>query len=370
MRAMPADPPPEAGPESAPAPVTEPMPDTAALTDTLLPQFGIAAAAIERFGSGLINATWRVRDRAGRQLILQAVNPIFPAAIHDDIQVVTAHLRARGLLTPELVPTAAGALALSWEGRTWRLLNYIEGVTVEAVDPDRARQAGALLARFHRALADLDHGFANQRLGVHDTARHLAALHEALRIHAAHAEHAAVAPLAAEVFALADALAPLPPMPDRIVHGDPKITNIVFDAATGAARALIDLDTLARMPIALELGDALRSWCNPTAEDAADAAFAVELFAAAVTGYAEHAAGWLAAEEWQSLPDASATIAVELAARFCADALNESYFSWDRRRFARASAHHQARTRAQLGLARSILAQRATLAQVLDAAFA
>ena len=38
------------------------------------------------------------------------------------------------------------------------------------------------------------------------------------------------------------------------------------------ALCLIDLDTLAHMPVALELGDALRSWCNPATEDAGERA--------------------------------------------------------------------------------------------------
>jgi Ser/Thr protein kinase RdoA (MazF antagonist) len=347
----------------------DPAFSSAAILRDVLPHYGLEGAALEVFGSGLINRTWRVTEPGGRRLILQAVNPIFPPAIHDDIRIVTEHLAARGLRAPRLVPTRDGALALMRAGHVWRVLDYIEGVTVETVDVARAREAGALLARFHRSLADLEHRFANQRLGVHDTPKHLAALRATLVGRATHPEHAAVADLAAELFALAERLPDLPPLPDRIVHGDPKITNIVFDAKSGAALALIDLDTLARMPIALELGDAFRSWCNPRAEDADDATLSVPLFEAAVTGYAAVARGWLARDEWRCLADATATIALELAARFCADALEECYFAWDARRFPHASAHHQARTRAQLALARSVLDQRSALQRALDGAF-
>ena len=70
------------------------------------------------------------------------------------------------------------------------------------------------------------------------------------------------------------------------MHGDPKINNLLFDAATGRALCFIDLDTLGRMPLPLELGDAFRSWCNPAGEDNRQSAFALDLFAAAVDGYA------------------------------------------------------------------------------------
>ena len=52
------------------------------------------------------------------------------------------------------------------------------------------------------------------------------------------------------------------------MHGDPKISNLMFARDSDRGLCLIDLDTLGPMPIALELGDALRSWCNPAAEDA------------------------------------------------------------------------------------------------------
>ena len=114
------------------------------------------------------------------------------------------------------------------------------------------------------------------------------------------------------------------------------------------ALCLIDLDTLAHMPVALELGDALRSWCNPATEDAASARFVRPLFDAAIVGYAEAAQGFLTPAEWSAIPRGALTITVELAARFCADALRESYFGWNRARYESASAHNQARTRGQL----------------------
>ena len=117
------------------------------------------------------------------------------------------------------------------------------------------------------------------------------------------------------------------------------------------ALCLIDLDTLARMPIALELGDALRSWCNPRTEDATDAHFQRPLFEAAVEGYAAEARGFLTPVEWQSIPAGTLTVCVELAARFCTDALRERYFRWDASRYPSASAHNQARTRGQLQVA-------------------
>jgi aminoglycoside phosphotransferase (APT) family kinase protein len=252
----------------------------------------------------------------------------------------------------------------------WRVLTRIQGVSRDALEsPAQAREAGRVLAEFHRAVGDLDYTFRNARLGVHDTPRHVRGLRDALVEHAGHRDIAAIRPLAESVLARAAGLPPLPAAPDRIVHGDPKISNVMFAASGDRALCLIDLDTLARMPVALELGDALRSWCNPAAEDATSARFVVAYFEAAVGGYAAAARGFLAENEWRAIPLGTLTITIELAARFCADALRERYFGWDPTRYASASAHNRARTLGQLQVASGIAAEMAALEAITARAF-
>ncbi|MEO8224293.1 MAG: phosphotransferase, partial [Gammaproteobacteria bacterium] len=176
-------------------------------------------------------------------------------------------------------------------------------------------------------------------------------------------------PLADEILELAAALPALPLVPERIVHGDPKINNLLFDAQTGRALCLIDLDTLGPMPLPLELGDAFRSWCNPAGEDRRDGAFALDLFTAAIDGYAAAVAGWITPEESGAIVAGTLTIYVELAARFCADALRESYFGWDATRFPSRSAHNQARAASQLAAARSLWDVRSAAEEVVRRAF-
>jgi Ser/Thr protein kinase RdoA (MazF antagonist) len=286
-----------------------------------------------------------------------------------DIAAVTEHLARKGRVTPRLVPSRDGTLWFEHEGAVWRVLTRIHGVSRDALEsPAQAREAGRVLADFHRAVSDLDHTFRTARPGVHDTARHLQGLRDALGEHRGHRDLRSIAPLAERVLALAAALPALPASADRIVHGDPKISNIMF-AHDDRALCLIDLDTLGRMPVALELGDALRSWCNPATEDAANARFVRPLFEAAVGGYAEAAQGFLTPAEWQAIPAGTLTITVELAARFCADALRERYFGWDSRRYASASAHNQARTRGQLQVAESLKAEQSALDEATARAF-
>jgi Ser/Thr protein kinase RdoA (MazF antagonist) len=340
------------------------------LPEGLLARYGLAGAAVAPLGDGLINHTWRVQPDGGEPRVLQRVNGIFPPAVNGDIAVVTEHLEARGLSTPRLLPTTDGRLWLELDGAVWRLMSFVTGVCRNALEtPGQAHAAGALLGRFHRALDDLDHVFANPRLGVHDTPRHLAALATALETHRDHADYGLIAPIGETILARADALPPLPSTPDRIVHGDPKINNIIFADGGDEARCLIDLDTLGPMPLPLELGDAFRSWCNPGSEDTTETRFALDLFAAGVRGYAGTTRGYVAPDEWRAIVPATLTILVELAARFCADALNEAYFGWDPERFASRSEHNRVRAEGQLSEFDSLQARRGDAESAVAEAF-
>ena len=319
----------------------------------VLCRWGLQDASTRPITSGHINRTLLVTAADGARFVLQRLNPIFGPEVNEDIEAITARLQVAGLQTPRLVRCVDEALWIEdSDGACWRLMTFIEGQVLERVDsPERCRRAAVLLGRFHRALWDCDHAFVHQRPGVHDTGRHLAALEAALSAHADHRLFAQVEPLGRAILQAASALDLTSTQPLRVVHGDPKITNIIF-APDGKARCLVDLDTLARMPLALELGDALRSWCSPQGEEQ-EGPLELELFRAAMTGYASAIGPLPDAAERQALGPAVELIALELAARFGADALNERYFGWDRQRFAAAGEHNLQRARAQLSLARS-----------------
>ena len=345
------------------------MPDPAIPSTKVLAALGLAEAELTPFDSGLINDSWRADTPDGKTVVVQRVNPMFPVSINADIDRVTKHLESKGVFTPRLLPTPEGELGLVTSGSLWRLLTFMPGKTRDVLEnPRQADEAGGLLARFHLALSDLEHAFVNARLGVHDTPLHLETLKGALEEHKAHARFDEIRPLGELILEIAATLPELPVATARIVHGDPKISNVVFDEITDDATCLIDLDTIAPMPIILELGDAFRSWCNPQGEENRDAAFSLPLFSSAVTGYAREARDFLTEEEWHSLPAATLTITVELAARFATDALVESYFAWDSKQYQTAGEHNQVRAESQVSLAQSIHAQWAALEDVIAAA--
>ena len=326
---------------------------------------GFEAAAARPYGRGLINDTFLLEAPAGR-CVLQRLHPVFGPAVHHDIAAVTEHLAARGMVTPRLVPTRDGALWVErpTEARVevWRAQTFLPDlVTRDRLETDaQAFAAGALVGRFHGALRDLAHEYRFVRAGVHDTAAHLATLAAAVESSAGHRLYEQVAPLAESILAAGRALPDLGALPRRHSHGDLKLSNLLFDAR-GEGVCLVDLDTLGRMNLAFELGDALRSWCNPAGEDATDCAVSPERVGLAVSGYASAARHLVEPVEAEAIVDGLATICVELAARFAADALLERYFGWDPSRHPSRGAHNLVRAQGQWSLARSVLGDRAGL---------
>ncbi len=305
--------------------------------------------------AGLINHTLLADDPP--RYVVQRLNPIFRPEVHDDIEAVTAHLAARGMVTPRLLRTDNGTLcATDDDGATWRVMNYVPGVTVHRVDSAaRAHAAGALVGRFHAAVDDLDWDYHHVRPGAHDTELHMRRLDEAVRDGEARA-------LADEILGAWSTWEGSLDLPLRHAHGDLKLSNLRF-SIDGEGLCLLDLDTLSRQTLDVELGDAWRSWCNPVGEDAVEACFDLDVFAAAVVGY--QSARPLSRAERRALGGAAERIALELSARFCRDVAEDRYFGWNADRFPSRAAHNLFRARGQFNLARSARRQRRAIDAVL-----
>ena len=338
---------------------------TALMTEQIrkvLTAYAVNPVQIRSVDTGLINRTYRVTGENGLDYILQEVNGRFPPELNLDIDAVTRYLEQSGLLTPRLLPDCRGMVYYRENGRVWRLFNHISGNIHERLEqPEMAGAAGAMLGRMHAALALLDYELQTIRPVTHDTPHHTSHLKNTLQNNRSHARYAAVKPLGEVILMRLQQLPALPAVAARMVHGDPKISNFIFSSDDREVICMVDFDTLNRMPIYLEMGDALRSWCNPSGEDSTDAYFSMAHCRAALEAYAHHAGELLTPEEWLAIPAATLTIYLELAARFCADALNENYFSWDPNRFGSHSEHSEIRARGQFNAANSLLEQYSSL---------
>lgn len=304
---------------------------------------------------GLINDTFAL----GKHFVLQRLHRIFAPPVNDDIAALVPILQAAGVSVPSLVRTADGQTncvvanhAEAVDG-CWRVLTRLRGDTLHKLpSAHHARSAGRLVGQFHRALLGVDHTFAFTRPGAHDTHKHMAALAAALAEHPRHRLAAELAPIAHEIAARWASFGPLPELPLRIVHGDLKVSNLLFVDET--AVSVLDLDTMAHGTLDIELGDALRSWCNRGAEDEHDPVYDAAVHTEALGGWLDVMGDAITDVERNSLARGALRITLELSARFAADTLRESYFGWDRSRFPAAGEHNLLRARNQLGLARDL----------------
>lgn len=332
---------------------------------SVLSQYGMTNASIESIGTGLINQTWLVTNK-DQKFILQQVNSMFDEKIHEDIDNVISYLSDCGIELPRLIRNQDRSLYCRQGEKVWRLYQYIDGMTFDIVEKDEiAFEAGLTLGNFHRVLNTMDYQFSNTRPGVHDTQRHLKNLEDALNNRHDHSRYNDIKPLGIEILEQADNLLTLPASSRRKVHGDPKINNFMFNKDSEKGICILDYDTLSDMQITLELGDAMRSWCNPCGEDEPDSCFLLEHYQAGMEGYRQSSDGLLSQSEWEGILPATLTIYIELSARFCADALNENYFAWNDKRYSSHSEHSQIRAMGQLNAGKSLLSQYNNASKVL-----
>ncbi len=290
--------------------------------------------------------------------------------IHYDILSVTEHLAQHGFLTPHIQRTRQNELWLTdSKGHVWRMYDYIVGhIHSRAPSAKICFEAGHLAGRFHTCLSLLDYQFQSNRLGVHDFNRHLSHLKSVLETHKRHDDYERISVLANDIILKSEKMEPHIAGEKRIAHGDLKLNNFVFSQA-GKALCLIDLDTLGPMDLLFELGDAFRSWCNPLGENAEESEFDLACFKEGICGYWESAHALWEKEELLRVPMCVERISLELSARYCADALEESYFAWDQDNYASASLHNFQRALGQFHLSESVQERRALAEAVITDLF-
>lgn len=328
------------GPKHPPASEI-PTSDLADLPRRVLESFDIPGPidAIAPLGRGLINDTFRV-DAGGKRYVLQRINgAVFPdpLQIMANIQALDRHARQQsglGLRVPALIPTRAGTACLcASDGSLWRVFEFIDGaVTLSRIErPEQAHEVGTLLGRFHTLLQSMPLDAVGVVLpGFHDSPAYLAALMAGLpnlRDVGLDADVDACLAFVGERQGLVTPLVAAQNqglIPVRVVHGDPKLDNMLFDRSGAHALAMIDLDTLQTGLILHDLGDCLRSCCNRSGEsDDGQVVVSFDLGVAEpiLCAYAEQTGTWLTPGEVALIQDAIRLMPFELGLRFLNDHL-------------------------------------------------
>ncbi|MDA8433680.1 MAG: phosphotransferase [Nitrospiraceae bacterium] len=348
-------------------------------------QAGIAD--ICELGSGNINDTFLVTTDAPAEphFVLQRINPrVFadPRLVMQNIRTATDHMdrrlkeRAAGdgarWEIPRLIRTRDGRDYLTGaDGSFWRGITFLEGCRSfgSLTDDAHAREVGYGLGMFHALLSDLPPGrLADTLPGFHITPRYLRRYSEVL---AARTPPGSAEERHCEAF-IKDRTSFARVLEDakekgllllRPVHGDPKTDNIMMDNITGRAVGVIDLDTVKPGLVHYDIGDCLRSACNPLGEETEEwerVRFDPDICRAVLRGYFSEAKRFLSRSDIACIPDAVRLIAFELGLRFFTDHLeDDAYFK------VRRPGHNLARALVQFRLAASIESQEATIRAIV-----
>ncbi|MHB1015979.1 MAG: phosphotransferase enzyme family protein, partial [Desulfurivibrionaceae bacterium] len=340
---------------------------------------------VAEYGSGNVNDTYLVRVAGGQStldFILQRLNPaVFPEPerIMHNLRVLDDHVRPKLLARPNqhwelpaIIPTRTGAdYYRDGSGAFWRAQSFIADTESFATikNEAQAKEAGRALGFFHGLIHDLPPHLLHDTLpGFHVTPGYLAAYEvlaaspprpdqseQALFCHRFIAERKE----AAEVLEAARLRGELLPCP---IHGDPKLANILFARDTGQAVSLIDLDTVKPGLLHYDIGDCLRSCCNPAGEDAdlAKVSFNPAYCGAILRGYLPQIASFFSPFDYQYIHDAVHLIAFELGVRFFSDHLaGDIYFR------IRRPGQNLHRATVQFALCRSIEAQETEIRKIV-----
>lgn len=300
---------------------------------------------VRELGAGNINATYLVT--AERQsFVLQRINrQVFPdpIAIVENFLVVSRHLveeaaaQSSDYRFARPLPTRQG---MAWcqdeTGEIWRAQDYLPGQPLAGIgDENQAAEIGRALGCFHALIGDLAIEQLQEPLpGFHILPRYLqefdslvgrsqpakeAGLQSCLATVERYRPVAARLELAREQGLLAT----------RIIHGDPKVDNFLFDAGQRRVISLIDLDTVGPGLLHYDLGDCLRSCCNRGGEDgdSRQVRFDMATCRSLLAAYGQVMGGALTRLDREYLYDAVLLISFELGLRFLTDHLRgNSYF--------------------------------------------
>ena len=328
-----------------------------------------APERVEPLGDGNVNATYALEVEGGRRYVLQRLNTtVFarPDLVMANLDAVVRHCRQRlatasspgdGAAAPWQVPSPVplkaapagsdGPCHLLHDGdQTWRMITFVEGAhSLERVQHgSEAFEVGRALGCFHALIHDLPaDALADTLEGFHVTpryhARYLGVLADAATSPSAVTQRLADSQAQGCVAFIAARRDLVPVLEQareaghlqlRPIHGDPKVNNVMLCSATGCAVAMVDLDTVKPGLLQYDIGDALRSGCNPAGEETTDldaVNFDLELAAAMLRGYLLEACGVLSRHDIDHLYDAIRLLPFELGLRFFCDYLEgDVYF--------------------------------------------
>lgn len=292
-------------------------------------QFANSITRITRLGNGLINDTYLVSTPSSLfvlQRINRAVFPV-PGKIMVNLTRLNQHIAQKvsasvKLQIPEILRTTDNDVLYQDEnGDYWRALSFIADTeSMDAIGTiGDAEQVGFALGHFHRLISDLNPLILHDTLpGFHITPEYLKHYYQVLQRPIKPirycAEFIARFPHIANDL---EAAKQQDLLSLRVIHGDPKLNNFLFDKHTKKIISIIDLDTVKPGLIHYDIGDCVRSCCGSTEP----IGFDLDICAALLKSYLAEAGAFFTEHDYHYLYSAIRLIPFELGIRFYTDYL-------------------------------------------------
>ena len=316
-------------------------------------QFGLSLPlTITPAPPGLLHQTFFVQAKEG-DFVFQRLHQIVKPETCEDAKAITDYVRGHEIMVPEFFITKEGKpWYRSSDGSLWRAMSRLPGFSHPNIQStEEAYLVAQFLGGFHTSLAQFSYECKGAIPHFHDTPY---LFEQFNKVMLRYKKTPLFTPVTKDVAYIIEHIQKefLPPnLSYQIVHGDLKISNFLFHK--GIISGLIDFDTCMNHTKLVDIGDALRSWCNREGEDTEEPVFDRTFYDAALEGY--RSSTILTKTERQLIPQAFRLITIELAMRFLQDYFEDSYFGWDTSSFATRREHNLVRARNQIELHRQIM---------------
>ena len=344
---------------------------------------------VEEFGHGNINGTFLVtlNSLEEKHFILQRINQnVFhkPELVMRNMSTFTNHVRQRLQDSPlnsnrrwevplVLLTQDNQDHFIDSENSFWRAIGFIDNAETfdTIIDNKHASEVGYALGMFHNLISDLPvDKLADTLPGFHVTPIYLEQ-YENVKTQYNKSSKSSEVKYCLEFINKRKTWASVlenAQMQERLclrpIHGDPKVNNVMIDTRNGQAISIIDLDTVKPGLVHYDIGDCLRSGCNPLGEETErwkKVYFDTNVCESLLEGYLWVAKDFLTESDYIYMYDAIRLIAFELGLRFFTDYLaGNVYFK------VKYPEHNLARALVQFKLTESIERQESAIRKIIS----
>ncbi len=318
--------------------------------------------SVSSFGNGHINKTFLIK--ANKRYILQEINSyVFKDVdtLMNNIEVVTSFLSKKNVNTLHLVKSLDGKNFIKVDGHYFRVFEYIENSKCyETIlgNNELVKTTGKSFARFHKELDSLNPELIRDVIpNFHNTLKRYNDFLDALDKADEEKKENALKEIEAINFykvkysLLVDKLSNRE-ISEHIIHGDPKINNILFDKDTDEVLCIVDLDTIMKGTYLYDIGDAYRTLFTGEYEDTTDLGnirVDLDIYSSYLEGYLSEMKDILSLEEISLIPFSAFLLTIEVGIRFLEDYLRGNVYY-----HVEYEEHNLVRSRTQLKLANQI----------------